>query len=464
MRKHFTLFTLVFILIAGMSFGQASKPFPQNVEYPHGYKASTVSSSIAEAAYNSLKASLMVTCDGGYRIIVTEYPERTRVEAIGFSMLLTAYYGDKDRFDGLYSFYKQKRRANANNMMAWEVTCDSVLDPGSATDGDIDVAFSLIIANDQWGGNYLDEAKNVIGVIKNSVVITCDKLLALAPGYSIQSSGGIWGGCSLTDIQYYTPAFFRSFAQVTGDTTWNKLADDTYTILNASAHETTGLVPDWQTVSGTPSGGPGGGTARFAYDACRVPWRIALDYLWFGNSKAKAWCTKVSNWAQGIGPANIRDGYNLDGTENNSGYHNSAFVGGFAVSAMCNNQAVANGFGTEMASLNDSYWFNLCTRTLYLFTMTGNFWAPETVNSLDDRTIQEIITLYPNPVTNGSFMVEGVEGIDFINVLDIYGKVVKSVAVTRSPKVEVKLDVIPGFYVVQFLSGNNSSYKYTIVN
>jgi len=84
----------------------------------------------------------------------------------------------------------------------------------------------------QWGDEYLNEAKSVIQVIKNSVVITCNNLLALAPGYSSRS-GGRWGGCNETDIQYYTPAFFRIFAEVTGDAEWNKLADDTYTILNA---------------------------------------------------------------------------------------------------------------------------------------------------------------------------------------------------------------------------------------
>jgi endo-1,4-beta-D-glucanase Y len=189
--------------------------------------------------------------------------------------------------------------------------------------------------------------------------------------------GPRWGGCDLTDIQYYTPAFFRVFAEVSGDKDWNKLANDTYTILNAAANPETGLVPDWQSVSGIP-GGNSDRIPFFRYDACRVPWRIALDYLWNGNEKSKDWCTKVSNWANSVGPANIKDGYNLDGTENNQGYHNSAFLGGFAVSAMCNSQAVADAFGTEMTSslLGDAHWFVMSTRSLYLLSLTGNFWKP----------------------------------------------------------------------------------------
>ena len=240
------------------------------------------------------------------------------------------------------------------------------------------MAFALVVAYNQWGGDYLARAREVIRIIKNSVVITCDTLLALAPGYSKESDmGPVWGGCDLTDIQYYTPAFFRIFAEVSGDGDWNKLAEDAYDILNAAAHPETGLVPDWQSVSGIP-GGNSRRVAFFRYDACRVPWRMALDYLWNGNEEARQWCTRVAGWANRIGPANIRDGYNLDGSENNQGTHNSAFTGGFAVSAMCHSQAVADAFGKEMTSkqLADGHWFTMSTRALYLLTITGNFWKP----------------------------------------------------------------------------------------
>jgi len=375
MRKQLYLILAIIAMVIETGFGQASRPFPQHVDYSFSFKPNSITFEKAQLSYDRWKELFLVECNDGYRV-TCESQDETRVEAIGFGMLLTAYFGDKDEFDGLFRFYKSKQTTNANNMMAWNVSCDGINDPGSATDGDIDVAFALIVAYNQWGGDYLEEAKDVIQVIKNSVVTTCDSLLILAPGYSKESDiGPMWGGCDLTDIQYYTPAFFRIFAEVSGDNDWNKLADDTYTILNAAAHPETGLVPDWQSVSGTP----GGNTDRisyFRYDACRVPWRIALDYLWNGNTLAKEWCTKVSDWANDIGPANIKDGYNLDGTENSQGYHNSAFVGGFAVAAMCNSQEVADAFGTEMDRLDDTHWFTLSTRSLYLLPITGNFWKP----------------------------------------------------------------------------------------
>lgn len=361
------------VMIAESGSAQTHKPFPQNINYPFGFKPDTITSQEAQSTYKKWKELYLVQCKDGYRV-TCESQDETRVEAIGFGMILTAYFGDKKEFDGLFDFYQSKRTTNANNLMAWNVSCDGINDPGSATDGDIDVAFALIVAHNQWGGNYLQEAREVIQTIKNSVVFTCDNLFALAPGFS---QGGKWGGCDLTDIQYYTPAFFRIFAEVSGDNDWTRLADDTYTILNAGAHPKTSLVPDWQSVNGIP-GGNSNRISYYCYDACRVPWRMALDYLWNGNEQAKNWCAKVSDWAYHLGPPSIRDGYNLDGTEHNQGYHNSAFVGGFAVAAMCNSQAIADAFGAEMRSgqLTDDSWFILSTRSLYLLSITGNFWKP----------------------------------------------------------------------------------------
>ena len=375
--RIFLQLTLI-ALITETGFGQTNLPFPQNSEYPFGYIPTTISYKEAQSTYNKWKENYLVECSDGYRITCEGYDE-TRVEAIGFGMILTAYFGDKKEFDGLYNFYKRKRTENANNMMAWNVSCDGINDPGSATDGDIDVAYSLIVAYNQWGEDYLEGAKEVIQVVKNSVIVTCDSLLVLAPGYSVESDEGpVWGGCDLTDIQYYTPGFFRIFADITGDEDWDKLADDTYALLYAAAHPETSLVPDWQSASGIP-GGNSERVAFYRYDACRVPWRISLDYLWNGNMPAGKWCIKVSDWAYSIGPENIKDGYNLDGTENSQGYHNSAFTGGFAVAALCNNQKATDAFGKEMTSdrLGDDHWFIMSTRSLYLLTITGNFWKPE---------------------------------------------------------------------------------------
>lgn len=339
----------------------------------YGYLPSTITSALAMSEYNRWKNTQVVTCGGGLRV-VAEPTSNTLVEAVGFGMLLSAYAEDKATFDGIFNFYKSKRTSEANNMMAWSVTCNGINDPGSATDGDIDVAFALIVASKHWGNTYLESAKEIINIIRNSLIVSCtvngESIYILAPGYS----SGAWGGCEMTDLMYHTPAFFRIFATVTGDSVWSELADDTYSLLNASVNSTTGLVPDWQTASGTP--GPGGRVGYFGYDACRAPWRLSLDYLWNGNTKAKDWAGKISGWAEGVGPSNIVDGYELDGTPIGTNGLNSSFLGGFTVAAMTHSKARVDNFGSVLSGLNDTYWFNLNTRCLYLFTLSGDFYHP----------------------------------------------------------------------------------------
>ncbi|VBB48398.1 putative Licheninase [uncultured Paludibacter sp.] len=342
--------------------------------YPFGYKTSSFNSDFAKSEYDRWKNTQVVSCSGAYRVIA-DPSSNTLVEAMGFGTLLSAYAKDKDTFDGLMRFYDSKRTTTAKNFMAWKVTCDEIIDPGSATDGDVDVAFANIVAYKQWNEEtYLNKAKEIINLIKTYLITDCtvngQNVKVLHPGYS----GVAWGGCGMTDIMYYTPGFFRVFAQVTGDQIWNTLADDTYVLLNASANPTTGLIPDWQTAEGVP--GPGGRKGWFSYDACRAPWRMSLDYLWNGNTKSKEWCNKISDWAYSKGAANIVDGYELDGTPKGTN-KNSSFLGGFTVSMMTTSPTKVDNFANELKKLNDTYWFNLNTRVLYLFTLTGNFWEPQ---------------------------------------------------------------------------------------
>lgn len=344
-----------------------------NRGYAHGFLPTTIASSLARSEYQRWRSTQVVACGDGLRVIA-DPSTNTLVEAVGFGMLLSAYIKDKNTFDGLHTFYNSKRTAQANNMMAWSVTCDEINDQGSATDGDVDVAFALIVASKHWGEEYLDAAKEIIELIQSKLILTCtvdgQSVKILGPGYSNTA----WGGCGEMDIMYHTSAFFRVFAEVTGEDIWNQLANDTYITLNKGAHATTGLVPDWQTANGTP--GPNGRAGHFGYDACRAPWRLTLDYLWNGNAQSEAWAKKIATWANTTGPANIVDGYELNGTPRGTNGLNSSFLGGFSVATMAHSQAVSDRFGTELSKLNDTYWFNLNTRCLYLFTLSGNFGNP----------------------------------------------------------------------------------------
>ncbi|MDR0307585.1 MAG: carbohydrate binding domain-containing protein [Chitinispirillales bacterium] len=378
---------LICAACAGVAFGQqtiaAAYPFPQNVVYPNGHSQSTITSTRVTEWYNRFKTAHIHNCPDKGTMPTADDNNNVKVEGLGWAMIAAAYMGDKEIFDGIYRFYNANTNQRAGGMMVWTVTCQNTPDnEGSATDGDLDVAFALVVASWQWGGNYLDEAKKVITRCEQ-LIVTCNNggpdgtaIRSLAGGYS---NGPYGGGCnSYTDMSYFTPAFFRIFAEVSGKNIWNQLADDAYIHLERNAHATTGLVSDWQNVNtGAPMAGPSGNShdTTYRHDASRVAWRISLDYLWNGNERAKAWLTKVTGWVHSNGISNLREGHARDGTVLNQTAAGMAFLGSFAAGSLANdNETVRSAFMNAIASRDDEYWYHRHTGNMYLLTLTGNMW------------------------------------------------------------------------------------------
>ena len=395
MKKNVTLVLLFFLAGIYLSAQEPARLFPQNIDYGgtwwEAYETDTLTPAVLLSMYEKWKEKLLRECNGMYRVIDNEDEVHTRSEGMGYGMLLSAYFGEKDIFDGLFQFYKNKRTEEAKGIMGWEVGCEFIRDRGSATDGDIDVAFALIVAYYQWGGNYINEAKNILSILKEHYFVKCEDIEGHYGGpayvmYPGSNRNGTWGGCNLTDISYYSPAYFRVFADETNDAFWDTVANDSYVILNNAANHPEGdpnnntkLVPDWQRADGTPGGS--GRADYYGYDACRVPWRISLDLLWNSSTKASTWLHDIAEFARPIGPKGIKDGYNLDGTEHEDArWNNSSFIGGFACAMLFENQNDSEAWAGRLlnrdGTTHDDDYYNLSLRCLYALTLTGNFWEP----------------------------------------------------------------------------------------
>jgi len=463
MKIRYILF-LLFVFSDVCLLGQA-RPFPQDVDYPYGYQASGISADTVLAMYERWKGEFIRECNGMYRVRCSDDTNETRSEGMGYGMLLSAYFGDKGVFDSLFAFYKSKRTVNAYNLMAWQVTCDDIKDPGSATDGDLDVAFALLVADDQWGGDYLEEVDSIFSILKEHYFVTCG-----ASDVYVMKPGGYFGGCALTDLSYYTPFYFEAFGDQTEDDFWYDVADDSYTILNNCADATTGLVRDWQTWEGSSVSG---WDSTYSYDASRVPWRIALDYIWNDNWDADDFCDKISVFADGIGASNIVDGYYLDGTPDGS-YNNSSFVGGFAVGAMCHSQEMVDEFASRLLSLDgkpgEDQYFNFSLRCLYMLVLTGNFWQPDpNGSSVELNCLPEEFYLKQNhpdlfvTVTTIEYSIAKA-GFVKLSMYDVSGREVKTLvegtmtAGKHTVNAEVK-DLAPGVYFYRLTASGNSAQK-----
>ena len=282
-------------------------------------------------------------------------------EGIGYGMLLAASNDDQPLLDKLWKFYTD--HYDKNGLMNWSM--DACTAPGNnnanaASDGDLDAAMGLVLADKKWGG-YTSKAQELIGKIKKFETDTCSNgLVILRPGDN-------WGGCTesptkgKTNPSYFAPGYYRAFATI--DTAnaafWTQLAADSYTLLAKYQTAMNGLVPEWGFSDGTTEAN------TYDYNACRTPWRIAVDYMWYCTPEAKTVLQKFSTYVDGKGGV-TKTGY----------ANNSAFVGAFADSGIAVSQAKIDSYVKEWlgaAGMDDTPYFQGTLRRLYLLVAGGQF-------------------------------------------------------------------------------------------
>lgn len=280
-------------------------------------------------------------------------------EAHGYGMLITVCMADydseaKEIFDGMYRFFKAHPSGIAPNLMSWQ-QCDngSALVDGvfsgsdSASDGDMDIAYALLLADKQWGSggeiSYLDEAIAVINDIMKYEVNKVDWLVQLGDWVSYSKPGSKYHDAARPSD--FIMQYFPVFEQATGDNRWGQVYDGTYDVIMQLTNDyDTGLLPDFITkdssgkyVPAEPHFLEAETDGRYAYNSCRTPWRIGVDYLINKEARAKVITEKMTNWIVGEtgGVASkIVAGYQLDGTPAVS-YRDLCFTAPFLVAAKC---------------------------------------------------------------------------------------------------------------------------------
>lgn len=380
---------LIFLVVISMStifsltgVSSASVPsLPTSKPYPYGIQSLAPDQNAADAMllreWEEWKSSRITTSGaGGYRRVQTAASQdfTTCSEGMGYGMLLAVYFNERDLFDDLYRY--AKKYFNSTGLMDWSIDANGkVASTGAATDGDEDMATALVFAHKKWGSkgaiNYEQEAKTYI----NNLFRYC-----VEPGTYVLKPGN-WGGSDALNPCYFAPAWYRIYADFTGNKDWLKVADKCYEILDQieKFNNGTGLVPDWCKADGTEQRlAVWNGTSKYeySYDAARMPWRIALDYSWYGTEKAKIYCDKVAAFFKNIGPENIVDGYSLTGQKLGQ-YHNATFVCTAATSYLTGDDLE---FGQRMynesVKVKDTEphdYYGNTLRMLTLLYMTGNF-------------------------------------------------------------------------------------------
>jgi endo-1,4-beta-D-glucanase Y len=444
-----------------------TKPFPANTKFNNGLMATSRNSQHALDNYNIWKTNFVEQCANNRYRIKFDDPSKTVSEGLGYGMLLSVYAADKVLFDGLWLYYKDN--LNQNGVMNWKINgCSGTDGFNGATDAELDAAFALIVADYQWGStgtiSYKNDAKTLISNIKT---------YEIEAGTFVLKPGDQFGGSQITNPSYFSPAYYRAFGNFTNDTAfWNSVATKSYAIINSNLTQNNavgGLVSDWCQASGAYSSEAeryANKGKTYTYDAARTPWRIAVDYVWYGNADAKTYAKKASDFVRTTlgGSGNIKDGYNQNGTLIGQ-WHNATFVGAFACAAMAGeNQGHLDTSYTDLNSLGEpASYFNQTLKTLYLFLLTGNFYLPNNATLSNDSFIIEeaSVGLYPNPSAD-VFTVFAPEGT-VISVISPLGKLIlEQKASSESTKINLS-NQSSGLYLIKITQDGKSITKKVIL-
>jgi endo-1,4-beta-D-glucanase Y len=236
------------------------------------------------------------------RVVIPERSGESISEGQAYALLRAVWAHDPATFSRVYDWtwrHLSRHQAKGDALLAWrwgrdQDVSEKVLDWNTATDGDLDYALALILAARRgWRPppglpDYAAEGGRVLqGILALETVRLPGGELLLTPGNWHEDRPPY-----LINPSYFFPAAYRIFEKIQPQAGWQGLRNSTYDLLKLlaqglGARKGVGLFPDWCQVDGRGQPSPAAERdTHFGWEAVRLPWRLALDSLWFQEERA----------------------------------------------------------------------------------------------------------------------------------------------------------------------------------
>ena len=216
---------------------------------------------------------------------VQAYPSITGNRLFGWE--LVGYPKDGDNTDGF------------NEVDGVKTAPFSQLEDGdSATDGDMDIIYSLLLADKQWGSDGTYDYKQIALDMLEDLWDYCvhSEYHTLLLGDWAKAKEGEELGDATRPSDFILD-HLKVYAEVDPDHDWQSVVDATYGVIKdiRDAEEAIGnmdgFLPDfvirgdgvWEVPEGEVLEDEDG-DGNYFYNSCRIPWRLGTDYLTFGNT------------------------------------------------------------------------------------------------------------------------------------------------------------------------------------
>jgi endoglucanase len=299
-------------------------------------------------------------------------------EGQSYSLLRAVWMDDKDTFDAVWQWTKDNMQRDEDHLLSWlfgqrkDGTYGVLTDQGgynTATDADQDVALALLFAWKRWNDEkYFGDAILIVRDIWSKEVLTIGGKPYLMANNTEKT---LPKATAIINPSYFAPYAYKIFADVDPSHNWLGLASTSYDVIDKSLRvsvnngSSNSLPPDWlmidkKTGELSPAPESMGLKTDFSFDAMRVPWRVALDYQWTKDPRAKTLLDKMSFLAnEWRSKKVIAASYSHDGKEIIEGESPAVYGGVLGYFTVANEREAAAIYRRKLEALydpNESKW------------------------------------------------------------------------------------------------------------
>jgi endoglucanase len=245
----------------------------------------------------------------GGRVMDTGNQNISHSEGQGYGLLFAVEADDEEGFEALWRWTKRTLQ-RSDNLFSWKyVPCDThdagcIADPNNATDGDILIAWALLLAAQRWNNEeyYLAGAR-ILSAVEQKLIKQADGYTLLLPGeYGFVNPNG----SIQINLSYWVFPALVAFSEVTGNTVWSELYRSGTALLDKARFGQWSLPSDWVIINDGEFSLAGALSADYGYNAVRIPLYLVMA----DDHQVPLYTPFLAFWEQDQVPAtvNLLDG------------------------------------------------------------------------------------------------------------------------------------------------------------
>jgi endoglucanase len=208
------------------------------------------------------------------RVIDTANGNISHSESQGYGLLLAYLSDDPEGFAAIWQFTQDELLIRDDGLAAWKWDPEAtphITDSNNASDGDILIAYALILAGEGWDmPDYVDAARTIADAVGETSTLRFRGRDLLLPGSFGFRSEDLADG-PVVNLSYWIFEAFPLLARIAPTTDWMSIAQNGRRLVNEARFGPLELPTDWVSLSDPTVAPAADFPAEFSYNSVRIP-------------------------------------------------------------------------------------------------------------------------------------------------------------------------------------------------